>query len=156
MLLITSLGYAEEKIDSTKLIGNAKEYDGKIIIYEGEVIGDIMLRGKYAWINVNDGKGTIGVWVDRDLAKEVSFTGNYRYNGDWIEIKGIFNRACLQHGGDLDIHAKTIRIIRKGSLREDKIPAFKINLGVSLIIAYLLLTGSYLLKELIWKKKSAG
>ncbi|MCM8823992.1 MAG: DNA-binding protein, partial [Candidatus Omnitrophica bacterium] len=66
MLLITSLGYAEEKIDSTKLIGNAKEYDGKIIIYEGEVIGDIMLRGKYAWINVNDGKGTIGVWVDRD------------------------------------------------------------------------------------------
>ncbi|MCM8823850.1 MAG: hypothetical protein NC822_04145, partial [Candidatus Omnitrophica bacterium] len=89
-------------------------------------------------------------------AKEVSFTGNYRYNGDWIEIKGIFNRACLQHGGDLDIHAKTIRIIRKGSLREDKIPAFKINLGVSLIIAYLLLTGSYLLKELIWKKKSAG
>jgi len=105
-----------QSISSTELINNAKLYDGKIIAYEGEVIGDIMKRGQFAWINLNDGKNAIGIWVNKDLTREILLSGSYRYRGDWIEVTGVFHRACLEHGGDLDIHAQALRKINNGRL----------------------------------------
>ena len=97
-----------QAVSSTELINHAKDYDGKVVVYSGEVIGDIMVRGKYAWINVFDGKTAIGIWLDKDLAKEIIYTGTYKSKGDAVEISGIFHRACLEHGGDLDIHAQSL------------------------------------------------
>jgi len=45
-----------QSLSSSELIRNAKEYDGKLIVYSGEVIGDVMLRGEFAWVNINDGE----------------------------------------------------------------------------------------------------
>lgn len=97
-----------QSVSSTELINHAKDYDGKAVVYSGEVIGDIMVRGKYAWINVFDGQKAIGIWLDKDLAKEITYTGTYKSKGDVVEISGIFHRACLEHGGDLDIHAQSL------------------------------------------------
>ena len=63
-----------QPLSSTELINNAKSYDGKTVVYEGEVIGDIMVRGAFAWINVNDGKNAIGIWLEKDLSKDIFFT----------------------------------------------------------------------------------
>jgi hypothetical protein len=104
-----------QAVSSDELIKNAKDYDGKSVLYRGEVIGDVMVRGKYAWINVNDGKNAIGIWIDKDLAKDILFTGNYKTRGDQLEIAGVFQRSCLEHGGDLDIHAKVMRKISAGA-----------------------------------------
>jgi hypothetical protein len=103
-----------EAVSSTELINNAKQYDGKTVTYIGEVIGDIMIRGEYAWINVNDGKNAIGIWIDKELAQGISYTGSYKSKGDWIEVTGIFHRACQEHGGDLDIHAQDMRKLSQG------------------------------------------
>lgn len=103
-----------QSISSSELINNAKQYDGKTVTYEGEVIGDIMARGDYAWININDGINAIGIWVNRGLIKDIQYTGSYKSRGDRVEVIGVFQRACLEHGGDLDIHAQAIRKISSG------------------------------------------
>ena len=40
--------YAQPLVSSVELIEKAKEIDGKEIVYEGEVIGEVMTRGEYS------------------------------------------------------------------------------------------------------------
>ncbi len=109
-----------QPISSTELINNAKDHDGKSVVYAGEVIGDVMARGDFAWVNVNDGENAIGIWLNKELAGEIQFAGSYHAKGDRLEIAGIFNRGCIQHGGDMDIHAQTVRTINPGGpVREE-------------------------------------
>jgi hypothetical protein len=122
-----------QPISSTELINSAKQYDGKTVAYEGEVIGDIMVRGEYAWLNVNDGQNAIGIWMDKDLTKDILYTGSHKFKGDWIEVTGVFHRACLEHGGDLDIHAQAIRKVRQGRQIIERLNISKRNLAFVLL-----------------------
>ncbi|MFH1354907.1 MAG: DNA-binding protein [Candidatus Omnitrophota bacterium] len=121
-----------QSVTSTELINNAKEYDGKLLTYEGEVIGDIMRRGDFVWLNVNDGRKALGVWADGGLVKEIEFTGAYKSKGDWIEVSGFFNRACIEHGGELDIHAKSIKKLIRGQVIKERLVIAKRNLVIML------------------------
>ena len=58
-------------VDSSILIEHAKSYDYQTVTFEGEVIGDIMVRDDYAWINVSDGSNAIGIWVPAAAAKTI-------------------------------------------------------------------------------------
>ena len=105
---------------SAELINKAREYDGKSVVYVGEVVGDIMARGDFVWANVNDGENAIGIWLNKELAGEIQFAGSYHAKGDRVEITGVFHQGCIQHGGDMDIHAQNIRKIDPGrSVREE-------------------------------------
>ncbi len=119
--------YADEAIPSAELINNAKQYDGKAVVYKGEVIGDIMMRKEFVWINVNDGVNAIGIWSKKDLAKDILYTGGYKSRGDIVEVKGIFHRACLEHGGDLDIHIEELNKISSGMVVREKMNVVKRN-----------------------------
>lgn len=116
-----------QSIPSSELISNAKQYDGRPVVYAGEVIGEVMARGGYAWINVNDGENAIGIWLPKGLAQEIDYAGSYKSIGDQVEINGIFYRACPQHGGDLDIHALSLRIIRPGRPVKERLNLSKRN-----------------------------
>ncbi len=119
-----------QSISSTELINNAKSYNGKIVVFAGEVIGDVMQRGEFAWINIKDGNNAIGIWVDKDLTKDILLTGSYKTKGDLVEVVGIFSRACLEHGGDLDIHAHTLRKINSGRVIIERLSLDKRNLSL--------------------------
>ncbi len=127
-----------EPVSSSDLINNAKEFDAKTIVYEGEAIGDIMIRGGYAWANLNDGKNAIGIWLDKAKASEIVYIGSYKSKGDWLEVTGVFHRACLEHGGDLDIHAQSLRKIKSGYAITQILNWEKIHLAVFLL--FILLT----------------
>ena len=139
------LCYAEETVSSTELINNAKQYDGKVVLYKGEVIGDIMIRKGFAWVNINDGVNAIGIWSNKDLVKDIVYTGNYKSRGDVVKVKGIFHRACLEHGGDLDIHIDELRKITSGMVIRERPDIAKRNqafmllgiLGLALILSKL-------------------
>lgn len=103
-------------VNSLDLLNNAKQYDGKTINYKGEVIGDVMIRGDYAWLNVNDGTIAIGVWVPKTMVQDIRYVGDYHKKGDIVEVSGTFHRSCSEHGGDLDIHAAEIKKVTSGSL----------------------------------------
>lgn len=132
LLFAPCTSYAQP-ISSTDLINNAKFYEAKTLVYQGEVIGDVMVRSNYAWINVNDGASAIGIWVSTSLAKEIAYTGSYKSRGDVVEITGVFHRACPEHGGDLDIHAQAMRKIGAGRIIQEKLNTGKKNFAIVLL-----------------------
>ena len=150
---LSSIFCYAEPISSTDLINNAKQYDGKSVSYQGEVIGDVMVRGNNAWVNLNDTKNAIGIWLASGLTKEVSYTGSYKFKGDIIEVEGIFHRSCLEHGGDLDIHAKSIKLIKKGHEIEEFISPAKVNVVITFLIICLTLAVIYFIRLFYSKKK---
>jgi hypothetical protein len=134
---------------SLELINNAKQYDGKAVKYQGEVIGDVMARGDHVWLHVNDGIIAIGIWAPKSMVREISFVGDYKNKGDIVEVSGIFHRACLEHGGDLDIHALEIRKVAPGNPLIEPINRKKVYIGGYSFIAILLF---YALKKFFQKR----
>jgi hypothetical protein len=113
LLVIKGVAHADV-FSSEDLIKDAKKWDGHKVVYNGEAVTAIMSRGKYAWVNLNDGTNAIGVWIKSSLAGEIKNLGDYKNKGDIVEVVGRFHRACPMHGGDLDIHAHKISIIKRG------------------------------------------
>lgn len=134
-----------QPVSSADLINNATRFDAARISYEGEAIGDIMYRGNFAWVNLHDGTNAIGVWLEGDAAKTIQRTGSYQSKGDWVEVTGTFHRACIVHGGDLDIHAETVRVIKPGRPYAEKLNVRKINFALVLLV---ILGAVWILKQL--------
>ncbi len=139
LLIARNYNCYAQSVSSAELINNAKNYNGNTVVYKGEVIGDIMVRGEYAWINVNDEKNAIGIWIKKELIKDILYTGNYKAKGDLVEITGKFNRACIEHGGDLDIHAQSINKISSGSKIFYAINRRAINFALGLFLTIILI-----------------
>jgi len=128
-----------QSVSSDELLKNSGRYEGKRVTYEGEVIGDIMRRGRYAWLNVRDQARAIGIWAEVSLLTQIAFTGHYKSRGDIISVTGIFHNSCLEHGGDLDIHAQTIRILSRGKEIPEVVSPKKKKLSLMLLGAIILL-----------------
>jgi hypothetical protein len=107
------LAYAQG-VASDELIKNAQAYDGKPVVFEGEAVGEVMRRGAHAWVNLHDGKNAIGIWMPLSFTGDIGYTGSYKAKGDWLEATGIFRKSCPEHGGDLDIHAHSLRKVNVG------------------------------------------
>lgn len=121
IIFCSSLSFAAV-VPGNVLVNDSEFYSGKTIEFQGEVIGDIMQRGAYAWINVKDETGyAIGIWVLSSQAKKIKIAGNYNFKGDIVKVKGIFYRKCPLHDEDLDIHASTLEIEAKGKFVEHPI-----------------------------------
>jgi hypothetical protein len=103
-----------ETVSSNDLIDRAKELDGQTVVYSGEAIGTIMKRDDVTWVNVNDGDNAIGIDMSEEQAQQIQHLGGYGAVGDTIEIVGVFHRACSEHGGDLDIHADSVKVLSAG------------------------------------------
>lgn len=146
--LLPAICYAQQTISSAELIENAKQLDGKEVIYQGEAIGEVMIRGNYSWVNLHDGENAIGIWMPNNFLSLISFTGSYSSRGDWLEARGIFNRACAMHGGDLDIHATQLYKIRDGRQVKHRLVTEK--QGLSIILSGVLLC--LLILQLLSKK----
>ncbi len=127
------------KID--ELIRQAQDFEGKEIIIQGEVIGDVMPRQNgYLWFNVQDPTGVIGVWVHGELAREIIVAGDYNYQGDELEISGVFVRADSELAGETCLRAKSIDILRRGHKVEHPLNPIKIKIAAVLaVLAGLLL-----------------
>ncbi len=119
LILPISANAENQSVSSTELIENASELNGNTVYYSGEVVGDILYRGDYAWINISDGANAIGIYIPTAEAEKIEYVGRYRVVGDTVSLTGTFHRACAEHGGDMDIHADTINITEKGYTVKD-------------------------------------
>ena len=118
------------EVNSAALVENASAWNGRSILFKGEAIGERMVRGNMAWIHVNDdaymwknieeGEKLGGynsghaIWVSAELARKIAFFGDYKHEGDVIKVIGTFNAACPDHGGDMDVHASILDVLRPG------------------------------------------
>jgi hypothetical protein len=131
------------------LVERGKELDGREVVFEGEAIGDPMRRGDHAWVNVLDPGGAIGVWMEAEAAAGIGRFGSYRGSGDRLRIRGVYHRACPEHGGDLDIHAASVEVLAPG--RDRPRPVNRLEL--------LLLAPSFALALalfLLWRRREAA
>lgn len=146
---------------STELIENHQRYNGKTINFEGEAIGDIMVRGDSAWIHLNDdpyGKNRsrklagfnsgMAIWLKTDKAKRIKILGDYNNWGDLTVVTGTFNSACSEHGGDMDIHAGSLTIIKHGEPIKHPLETGKFWWGIFLGV----LAGLLFLLNKFWKR----
>jgi hypothetical protein len=136
---------------STQLVEKPKEYNGKTVTFAGEAIGEVMVRGDYAWIHLNDDaymelnveegaklggyNSGMAVWIPSPLTKQIDTYGDYKHEGSIAQISGTFNAACKEHGGDMDIHATTLTMIRAGHVVDDPVPPWKAALAAMLVLA---------------------
>lgn len=117
---------AETKYSINDLIENAATLDNQVVTIKGEAIGEAMNRGDYTWVNINDGTNAIGVWMDSETAKSITYYGNYKNIGDTIVVTGMFRKACAEHGGEADLHSIEINIEKPGYLVNEQISRNKI------------------------------
>lgn len=148
LLIPAAVNLYAQPLSSTDLLNNTKQYNGQTVVYQGEVIGDIMVRGDYVWLHSNDGITAIGVWTPKTLIGNIEYIGDYQQKGDMVEVRGEFHRACPEHGGDLDIHAVEIKKVASGGKLLAPISTKKLYLGIFLTLVSLLL---YAVK--FWKMK---
>ena len=149
LLLAPATALADEaSVSSNDLIDRAKDYDGTTVVYEGEVLGDILYRGDFAWLAVFDGSNTIGVYVFAEQAQLISVVGGYGKHGDTIRVEGVFHRACAEHGGDLDIHASSVAVLSAGESVQMPLSRF-----VTVLAMLLPLPAAGLL-FLVWKRRA--
>lgn len=147
-LLVSSV-FAQGLVSSTELIEHAREFDGREVAYQGEVIGEVMNRGNNSWVNLNDGENAIGIWLDNNFLGLISFCGSYKARGDLLQVRGIFNRACKMHGGDLDIHAINVKKTREGRAIRHRLLPEKQKLAIILSgVLLCLLIGQLLSRKL--------
>jgi hypothetical protein len=128
-----------KEITINELIEGSKELDGHEVSIQGEVIGECMVRGDYAWININDGSNAIGVWIKKSEAMKIKNYGNYDSIGDTVRIKGIFDRDCVEHGGEADIHNQTMIIVKNGYIVKEEFSEKKVIATIVLVCSASLL-----------------
>jgi hypothetical protein len=126
------------------LIEQSISLDNTEVTVQGEVIGEALERGEYAWININDTTNATGIWVKKSDINQIQFYGDYKHKGDIVKITGVFHRACSEHGGDVDIHCTDIEIVETGYSIKEQISAYKIVMTVSLIFIAAIIVGVYL------------
>lgn len=143
----------EEPLFSVELVEDPGRYDGEIIEFTGEAIGEAMRRGDMAWLHLNDdayatfafdeGAPLSGynsghaVWVSAGLAERVVLFGDNRHRGDLVRVRGVFNAACVEHGGDMDIHADTLEVVGSGAVVGDPVAPGKVRWALALSVAAL-------------------
>lgn len=133
-LPFTFNSYAQP-VSSGELIEKAKAYDNQVVEYQGEAVGDVMARGNFAWVNLNDGKNAIGIWGNKDAINSViKHKGGYNCKGDILLASGIFHRACPYHGGDLDIHLNKMMKVKEGFATPHKIRFSEVMNTIALAI----------------------
>lgn len=114
---------------SGEILGCPVAFDGLIVSYAGEVVGDVLRRDGGSWLLVNDDayalvtgplgatgtpSGTnsgLAVWVPSPLDRQVDQAGRAQLRGDVIEVVGEVRRADPQDGGGLTVRADELEVI---------------------------------------------
>lgn len=133
---------------SGDLVESPKEFDGSDVTFEGEVIGEAMVRGENAWLHINDdayyvknveegaqlgGYNTgMAVFIPAGETKAITYFGDYKHEGDIVRVEGVFNAACAEHGGDMDIHATALEVVETGHEVVDQVRPQKVLWAVVL------------------------
>ena len=128
------------------LIIESKIYNNRIVKVRGESIGEELKRGNYSWININDTTNSIGIYMKKENAKKVKLYGGYNKLGDTIEVEGKYNKSCIEHSGDTDIHAINVKVIKDGIKIEPELPSYKVIIAIGLIMI------SFAVSSILYKK----
>jgi hypothetical protein len=158
LLIFSSLGTilgAEKKVEKKqptlqsipdfptvfKLLEQQDNLDGKRISFQGELIGQAIYEKKGVFVNLMDQEfNALGIYMDKSFVKKFTHYGRHGTKGDFVKATGTFHKVCTQHGGDTDLHASEIQILKTGeTIPEPKVSPVKITLSLLLPLLALFL-----------------
>ena len=124
--------------DGAELASSRSGLDGQAVRFGGEVISEKLAGGDgHVWINVLSDGTAIGVWAPEAMTAEIRVFGRFSHTGDTVVVTGVLNEGCDLHGGDLDVHATGIELVRRGERRDTPIEWWKLGAGLAgLMVAY--------------------
>ena len=115
------------------LVREGKRYDGMEIEIEGEAVGDVMMRGSYAWVNVRSPEDVaLGIIVTPEQARRIRRTGDYFHAGDHVLVTGTFYRFAPRYGGETCVVAREMTVVRGGFATPRPIARGRVNAALIL------------------------
>ncbi len=118
-------------VSSNNLFDCPQTYDGRDVIYRGEVVGALLARDAGVWTQLNDdvyaellgplpahrdyrgGNAGVGVLLPHASADRVAFVGGPQTRGDVLEVQGTFHRVDPT-GEVAVIHADAAQLVADG------------------------------------------
>lgn len=134
---------ANSDLTINELVENPNPYDQMTITIQAEVIGEVLERGEYSWINVNDQTNAIGIWLPTEWTRQISTFGSYSNRGDIISITGTFYHANVEHDSEMMIEANSIKIIEKGYEITHDVSPYKFMFSIILLTIAILFSRRY-------------
>lgn len=129
------------RVDSfLSLVREGKRFDRMEVSIEGEAVGDVMLRGTYAWGNIRSSEDVaLGIIVTPEQARRIRRTGDYFHAGDRLRVEGTFYRFASAYGGETCVVAREMTVVRKGSATPHPVARRRVRAAISLTAFAILL-----------------
>lgn len=117
------------RVTSGEVLRCPDAFDGQVVAYIGEVVGDVLHRDDGAWVLMNDDayalevgpldshgefhgyNSGLSVWLPGDLAELVEDPGGARRRGDVLRVRGVVRRTDPADGGGLTLRAFSGRVL---------------------------------------------
>ncbi|MDO5044725.1 MAG: hypothetical protein Q4E22_05475 [Coriobacteriia bacterium] len=116
------------------LMGASKRLDNKIVVFSGEVVGDVLNGPKgFKWILLDDSTGSISVLIRNDHAKLIKNLGDYNTIGTKLQVTGVYHINDVDQFGEMDVRAYEVSVIEEGGPNRDSLNIVNIILGVGLL-----------------------
>lgn len=128
----SAAGAVPVETDGPEIISMTSGLDGATIAFEGEVVSEALAGGDgHVWVNVLSDGTAIGIWMPVEMTDDLEVFGDWGNTGDVVRVVGILNEGCDQHGGDLDVHAASLELVKRGSERENPYDLWKLGVGLA-------------------------
>lgn len=119
----------EGRITASLVLACPRLFDGRRVVFVGEVVGDILRRADGAWLQVNDDDyalevGPVGphrdlrgsnsglaVWVPDGLHEDLGAPGRHGTRGAVVQVEGLLLRTDPAAGGSITIRATTLEVL---------------------------------------------
>jgi len=129
-----------------EILSKPKEYNGKNVTLEGEVVGEVLGNDQGGWINILDKGHNIGVFSSsKEIFLLIEHWGSYKEKGDIIRIEGMFYEDCPQHHTS-DIHLESFKVVKPGFRKEEIVSSDKKKIAMGLFVICLIVNLIYLIK----------
>lgn len=108
---------------SSEIVECPELFDGQVVFYIGEVVGDVLRRDGGAWALVNDDayavevgplaitgeyrgyNSGLSVWLDESIVPMIDRPGGPDWRGTVLRLRGVVRRTDTQDGGGLTLRA---------------------------------------------------
>lgn len=140
-------------VTSADLVECPTTYDGRTVVYEGEVVRAVLRRGQRAWVQLNDDRygmeigplpehrvaaganSGVAVSIPATDADRIRFVGDARARGDRLRVRGTFLRADPADAGGPAIRAHTVEVTEAGAPVEPTVTPARVVVALLLAAA---------------------
>ncbi len=136
-------------VGTQMLVGVNRALDGATVSFTAEAVGCALTADAgHVWVNMSgDGSTSLSVYLAEEAAAQIDSYGGWACTGTTLYVEGVYNVACSQHAGELDVHASSVSVVSEGTAvshevgaGEQMFAAAACGCGLLLLAVYLVLS----------------